>query len=269
MSVPYSSEHTTGAGTQRGTSMPTQSEKEVSRGTAPGRPRRRQRSGLFLAVREFVIVIVMALLISLVIKTLLFQAFWIPSGSMENTLVRGDRVIVNKLVPGPFDLKRGDVVVFDDFGHWLPPTATTRRSGPSVVLHDVLTFVGVMPNDDNDHLIKRVIGVPGDHVKCCTSKGLVTVNGAPIKEPYLYPGAAPSTTPFDVRVPAGRLWVMGDNRADSADSRAHDLNSGGRLGSVPTSAVTGRAVLLVWPLSRWNWLGDYSTTFANIPAAKK
>lgn len=268
MSVPYSSEQPAAVDTPHGTAPPDQHD-GARRGRAVKR-RRPQHSGMFLAVREFVIVIVMALAISLVIKTFLFQAFWIPSGSMENTLIRGDRVIVNKLVPGPFDLKRGDVVVFDDFGHWLPPSETQKkRTGLAAGAHDVFTFIGVVPNDDNDHLIKRIIGLPGDHVKCCNAKGQITVNGSAINEPFLYPGAAPSQTPFDITVPKGRLWVMGDNRANSADSRAHDGNSGGRTGSVPISAVTGRAVLLVWPLSRWNWLSNYGSTFAHVPAAAK
>ncbi len=229
-------------------------------------PRRGPMAALGAAVREFVVVVAMALALSFVVKTWLFQAFYIPSGSMENTLVVNDRVIVNKLVPGPVTLHRGDVVVFQDPGGWLPPTATADRGPVLNGLHDALTFVGLLPDASDDHLIKRVIGLPGDHVTCCDAQHRLTVNGQPIVEPYVMPGDQPSSIPFDITVPAGRIWVMGDHRSDSEDSRFHDPRGDGSTGSVPIADVTGRAIAVVWPLDHISWLSDYSTTFATVPA---
>jgi signal peptidase I len=212
---------------------------------------------------ESVIVIGVALLLSLLIKTWLMQAFFIPTGSMENTLVKDDRVIVNKLVPSPMSLHRGDVIVFADPGRWLPPVAPIQHSR----LVDALTFVGLLPSDEGNHLIKRVIGLPGDHVVCCDANKRLTVNGVALNEPYLKPGDAPSQENFNITVPPGRVWVMGDHRSDSADSRPHDLGSGGAKGSVPESLIVGRAVALVWPIERWTWLSYSPGTFAGVPAA--
>jgi signal peptidase I len=230
-------------------------------------PQRSARSGAFGLLRETVLVVGIALILSLVIKTFLVQAFYIPSGSMENTLLRGDKVIVSKLTPGPFDLKRGDIVVFKDPGGWLDPTVPTQRSKIGGALHDGLTFIGLLPNDADDHLIKRVIGLPGDHVVCCNTKGQLTVNGAAITEPYIYPGNAPSDKDFNITVPAGKIWVMGDHREISRDSRFNDPGGTGREGSVPIDLVVGRAVVIVWPLSRAGWLSVPNATFAKVPAA--
>ncbi len=230
-------------------------------------PQRSARSGAFGLLRETVLVVGIALILSLVIKTFLVQAFYIPSGSMENTLLRGDKVIVSKLTPGPFDLKRGDIVVFKDPGGWLDPTVPTQRSKIGGALHDGLTFIGLLPNDADDHLIKRVIGLPGDHVVCCNTKGQLTVNGVAITEPYIYPGNAPSDKDFNITVPAGKIWVMGDHREISRDSRFNDPGGTGRDGSVPIDLVVGRAVVIVWPLSRAGWLSVPNATFAKVPAA--
>jgi signal peptidase I len=230
-------------------------------------PRRTTRSGAFGLFRETVLVVGIALVLSLVIKTFLVQAFYIPSGSMENTLLRGDKVIVSKLTPGPFDLKRGDIVVFKDPGGWLDPTVPTSRSRLGGAIHDGLTFIGLLPNDADDHLIKRVIGLPGDHVVCCNTQGQLTVNGVAISEPYIYPGNAPSDKNFNITVPAGKIWVMGDHREISRDSRFNDPGGTGKDGSVPIDLVVGRAVVIVWPLSRAGWLGVPNATFAKVPAA--
>ena len=218
-------------------------------------------------LRESVIVIGMALLLSLVVKTWLMQAFYIPSESMENTLVKGDRVIVNKLVPSPMTLKRGDVIVFEDPDHWLPAPIPPQRSPIASAVNSTLVFVGLVPTDEGNHLIKRVIGLPGDHVVCCDSKKRLTVNGAALNEPYLYPRDAPSEESFNITVPAGRVWVMGDHRSLSADSSPHDENSGGVKGSVPESLIVGRAIAVVWPVEHWAWLSDSSDTFAKVPTA--
>ncbi len=219
------------------------------------------------AVREVVVVVAMALVLSFVVKTWLLQAFFIPSGSMEDTLLVGDRVIVSKLTPGPVDLKHGDVVVFQDPGGWLDAVPPVERSGLSGALHDALIFVGLLPAEAEDHLIKRVIGLPGDHVVCCTSNRMLMVNDVEIDEPYLKPGDQPSSLDFDIVVPEGHVWVMGDHRSDSEDSRFHDPSSTGSDGSVPIDDVTGRAVATVWPLSRAGWLSDHEETFADVPDA--
>lgn len=220
--------------------------------------RKRSAAGGFVgAVRETVLVVAVALVVSLVVKTFLLQAFFIPSPSMEQTLDIGDRVIVSKLTPGPFNVHRGDVVVFSDPGGWLRETTATQRGPVGAVVAGVLTFVGLLPEDADDHLIKRVIGLPGDHVTS-DGQGPVVVNGTAIEESaYLASGVQPSQDqPFDVTVPADSLWVMGDNRPDSCDSRCntdkpHD-------GFVPLDLVTGRAYAVVWPLRHWAWLGTPS-----------
>ena len=224
---------------------------------AAAAPGRQVSGGLVAAVRETVVVIAVALVVSLVVKTFLLQAFFIPSQSMEQTLDIGDRVVVSKLTPGPFQLHRGDVVVFSDPGGWLAATTPPARSALGAVVAEVLTFVGLLPEDSDDHLIKRVVGLPGDHVVCCDAEGRLTVNDVAVDESaYLAAGAQPSQDDFDVTVPDGELWVMGDNRANSCDSRCHLDAPGG--GFVPLELVVGRARTVVWPLPHVSWLGTPS-----------
>lgn len=218
--------------------------------------RRSPASAVAAALREIVLVVVMALALSFVIKTWLLQAFYIPSSSMEDTLVVNDRVVVNKLVPGVMDLHRGDVVVFSDPGEWLTPVPRESQGPTRDALHEALVFVGLLPSNSDDHLIKRVVGLPGDTVSCCGPDGRLAVNGKPVAEPYVKTGDAPSSLPFDITVPAGAVWVMGDHRADSEDSRYHDPAGDGSGGSVPISDVTGRAVAVVWPFDRITRLGN-------------
>ena len=219
------------------------------------------------AVKEFAIVVGMALVLSFIVKTWLLQAFYIPSGSMEDTLVLNDRVIVSKLTPGPIDLKRGDIIVFADPGQWLDEAPAAKQGPFATVVTETLTFVGLLPDNSENHLIKRVIGLPGDHVVCCDEGGRVTINGAAIKEPYLKPGDAASEQDFDVTVPSGRVWVMGDHRSNSADSRAHDgPENDGTEGSVDERLIVGRAVALVWPLDHLTWLSNPTATFSSVPA---
>ncbi|MGO1510209.1 MAG: signal peptidase I [Actinomycetaceae bacterium] len=226
--------------------------------------RSNRRGGIGAWVRETVVVVVCALALSVLIKTFLVQAFYIPSGSMEDTLEVGDRVMVSKLTPGPFDLEHGDIVVFVDPGGWLDEQPQPSSNPVQRALTDGLTFIGILPQDAGQHLIKRVIGLPGDTVTCCSPDGEIMVNGAPVDEPYLAPGAAPSETEFEVVVPEGHLWVMGDNRGNSADSRAHMGGPGG--GFVPLDNVVGTARLTVWPFDSFTWHSDPEETFEDVPA---
>ncbi|NUR66006.1 MAG: signal peptidase I [Streptomyces sp.] len=224
--------------------------------------RRRRRS----AVKEIPLLVGVAVLIALVLKTFLVQAFVIPSGSMEQTIQIGDRVLVDKFTPW-FGSKpqRGDVVVFKDPGGWLKDEQTTTKKEDPVVVKQIkegLTFIGLLPSDNEKDLIKRVVGVGGDRVKCCDAQGRVTVNGVPLTEgDYLYPGNAPSSQEFDITVPQGRLWVMGDHRANSADSRVHQDTDYG--GTVSEDSVVGRAMVIAWPLGHWNTLKE-PKTYASV-----
>ncbi len=216
--------------------------------------------------RELPLLIVIALVIALVIKSFVVQAFYIPSSSMENTLDIGDKVLVNKLVYHFRSIQPGDIVVFDGDGSWEPVPAPAPASPDPLVrlydatldplYHSILGLFGTAPGQTD--FIKRVIGVPGDHVACCNANGDVTVNGVALHEQsYLYPGDAPSTQHFSITVPPGRLWVMGDHRAVSWDSRGHMQDPGD--GTIPENMVIGRAFMIVWPPSRWRVLPIPST----------
>ena len=221
---------------------------------------------------EMVVLFVVALTIALLIKTFVVQPFFIPSASMEDTLLVGDKVLVNKLVYHLRPIKRGDIVVFNGAGSWNPPAAPAAPNHNVVArLYDdtvgklVTSIEGMFgaPPGQTDY-IKRVIGVPGDRVACCNANGQITVNGVPLSEKsYLAPGAQPSQFHFNRVVPPGRLWVMGDNREFSADSRLHDCGYPDpqvtcvpydRNGTIPESQVIGRAFMIVWPPSRFRIL---------------
>jgi signal peptidase I len=217
------------------------------------------------AVTEVVVVLAMALGLSLLIKTFLVQAFYIPSQSMEDTLLIGDRVLVSKLTPGPLALHHGDVIVFKDPGGWLPEVAPVNDGPVRQAVRTALTFVGLLPQDSGEHLIKRVIGLPGDKVVCCDAKGRLTVNGTPIDETYVRAGNAPSQEKFSITVKPDNLWVMGDNRSQSEDSRFHQspkLNDG----QVPMSDVVGKAFVIVWPFNRFGGVVEPPDVFAKVPA---
>jgi signal peptidase I len=221
---------------------------------------RRKRSFL----QEFPVLVVVALVVSLFIKTFIVQFFFIPSGSMENTLQIDDRVAVNRIPFISNNIKRGDVVVFRDPDNWLP--AADTESAPIVIAKAkaALVAVGILPNPAKQYLVKRVVGVAGDHIICCTNTGKITVNGKEMVEPYIYAGNVPSDMNFDVTVPKGKLWVMGDHRGASADSRYHqeDINKG----FVPLNRVTGRVLAVIWPIKNISLVPNIDAL--NQPAVK-
>src|SRR5690349_7955450 len=222
--------------------------KTASGGRKPAARRGRRKRSFW---REFPILVVVALLLAVIIKTYAIQAFFIPSGSMENTLEINDRVLVNKLVYDVRNIHRGDIVVFNGDGSWDPGTAPRDTNFVVKFAQGFASMFGF--GHPGDILIKRVIGLPGDKVACCDAQGRVTVNGVPLNEQtYLYPGDAPSEIRFNVVVPPGRLWVMGDHRLISDDSRNHLGRPGG--GTIPENAVIGRAFVIIWPIGRWRFL---------------
>ena len=196
-------------------------------------------------LREFPILVIVALAVSLLIKTFIVQFFYIPSGSMENTLQVQDRVAVNKLPFISKNISRGDVVVFRDPANWLPEQYVDEQNKIVAKIKEGLVLVGVLPNPAKQFLVKRVIGVAGDKVICCAKDGKLTINGKETDEPYIFKGNKPSELEFNVTVPEGKIWVMGDHRGASADSRYHqdDVNNG----FVPVSKVTGRVYAIIWP----------------------
>lgn len=228
---------------------------------------KRSSGGILGLLKETAIVVVGALIASTILRAFLLQVFVIPSRSMENTLLVGDRVAVQKVVP----FQRGDIVVFRDDLRWLG--ASPREEVP--VYKQVLMFIGLMPDETSNHLIKRVIGMPGDHVKCCTADGKIEVNGKAIDETaYLYTDPSgqqdqPSQWEFDLVVPRDRLFVMGDHRSNSQDSRCHLDESEADLAHigafVAQESVVGSTVTLVLPFDRFRTFG-VPEAFASVPA---
>ncbi|WP_335938699.1 signal peptidase I [Streptomyces sp. PTD5-9] len=198
--------------------------------------------------KELPLLIGIALVLALLIKTFLVQAFSIPSDSMQNTLQRGDRVLVDKLTPWfGAEPKRGEVVVFHDPGGWLEGTPAPEPN----VAQKFLSFIGLMPSAEEKDLIKRVIAVGGDTVEC-KKDGPVVVNGKALDDKsFIFPGNTPcNDEPFGpITVPKGRIWVMGDHRQNSLDSRYHQELPGG--GTVSNDEVVGRAIVVAWPINRW------------------
>lgn len=236
----------------------------------PGPSASTSRSGGILRfLRDIVVILLVALLVSFLVKTFLVRSFYIPSGSMEDTLQVDDRVLVDELTPRFTGYDRGDVVVFRDPGGWLPITAEPPQP-PLVAAADwVGSLLGLSASDSKDHLIKRIVGLPGDHVVCCNALGQMTVNGVPIDEtPYLKLSAgqqAPDAVAYDVVVPDDAVWVLGDNRDRSQDSRYQQDQPGG--GFVPIENIVGRAFLITWPFSRFGTLDGHHEVFRGIPEA--
>jgi signal peptidase I len=201
---------------------------------------------------------------SFVLKTFVLQSFFIPSESMEDTLAVDDRIVVTKLAPGMLDVHRGDVVVFADPGGWVTTSLDLPDSSGLVAgLHGVAQALGFAPESSKDFLVKRVIGVGGDQVACEGWGQPVTVNGVPLAEPYLKPGVEPSAVAFSVTVPPDSVWVMGDNRANSADSRFHQDQALG--GAVSLDDLVGVAQVRLWPLSRFGLLRNPGDVFSAVP----
>nr|WP_300337836.1 signal peptidase I [Actinomyces sp.] len=221
-------------------------------GEQTGAARKRLRGSTFL-------VVVLALVVTALFKSLVLQWFEIPSGSMEDTLTAGDRVAVTMY--DSTDISRGDVVVFRDPDSWLTVTDPTGLRG---VARDALILMRLLPEDSGHHLIKRVIGMPGDHV-VSDGQGSLSVNGVELDETYVKEGVSASTIAFDVTVPEGYVWVMGDNRSNSADSRYHQDDA--HHGFVPLDDVVGVAKAIVWPVGRWGSLGGGEDVFSAVPDA--
>lgn len=211
---------------------------------SPEDERKRSRSW-----RLWTAVLVTPVLVFILLSTFVAQPFLIPSGSMEPTLKPGDRVMVNKLAYRFGDIERGDVVVFDGTGSFVH--GGSEPGTPARLLRNAGASVGLAKHPQTDY-IKRVIGIGGDRVVCCDAQGRIAVNGEPLAEPYLHPGDEPSEISFDVQVPDGRLWLLGDHRSDSSDSRDQLGSPGG--GMVPEDRVIGRAEFIGWPPGRWGSL---------------
>lgn len=235
--------------------------------SAPASATRRRR-GFLVFLRDVLVIVLIAALVSFVVKTFVVRSFYIPSASMERTLLVNDRILVDELTPRWTGYERGDVVVFKDPGGWLDAQPQTPAGPPLAEAVDwVLNFVGISASDSQDHLVKRVIGLPGDHVVCCNALGQIAINDTPIDElDYLdlpEGDTAASNDPFDVVVPEDSLWLLGDNRDRSRDSRAHqELPSGG---FVPLENVVGKAFLTTWPLDRMGTIDGHHDNFNGVP----
>lgn len=203
-------------------------------------------------LREIPIIIGSALIVSIIVKTFFLHFFFIPTGSMENTLQVGDRIAVNKFGALFSEIKRGEIVVFADPDNWLGQAPDNQSTGLLGQGKNLLITIGVVPDPAKQYLIKRVIGVGGDTVICCDDQERLTVNGKSVAEPYVYENDKASDSNFNVTVPEGFIWVMGDHRGASSDSRFHtnDVNAG----MVPLSKVVGRATFIVWPISNLDFL---------------
>ena len=215
---------------------------------------------------DVLMILLTALVLSLLVKTFLVRSFFIPSASMETTLMIDDRIIVNELVPNVVPLNHGDVVVFRDPGGWLP-TETPPSQNFIVQSWDwFLSAFGITAPDSEQHLVKRLIGLPGDHVQA-DDAGHLKVNGKLLTEPYIQPGDVTCNgdagNRFDIVVPKDSYWMMGDNRGNSADSRCHqDLPS---KGFVKKSFIVGRAFVVSFPIGHWSWLDNYPNVFKDVP----
>lgn len=218
--------------------------------TSSKKPRNPGKSSSWRWLKEIVIVLVIALTLSFVVKTFLFRPFFIPSASMEQTLLVGDRIFANQIGPNFTGYQRGDIVVFKDTQGWL---SQEQKPAPNFV-ENAMVFVGLAPDPANDYLIKRIIGAPGDRVTCCDTQGRISINGKVVNESYAVPTPPDAYLAFDVQVPTEQYWVMGDNRPNSVDSRFH--SDAPLKGFIARKDIVGTAALIAWPLDRIRVLGN-------------
>jgi len=212
---------------------------------ARGRSPQRESGGAGRWFRETAIIVVSALVLSALVRAFLVQAFYVPSASMEDTLQISDRIVASKITTTMSGVSRGEVVVFKDPGGWLPESPPPP-DGLRGALRTGLTFVGMLPSDSGHDLVKRAIGIGGDRIACCDTDGHIMLNGVPLVEDYIV--GPTDQVRFDVVVPDDGVFVMGDNRGDSRDSRFHlDTDSG----AIPAGSVVGRVALIVWPFNRF------------------
>jgi signal peptidase I len=215
---------------------------------------------LWAAVRELLITVGIALILSSLVRIFLFQVFYVPSASMEDTLLLQDRIVATKITKPFTDIKRGEIVVFKDPGDWLPEYESNRN----FFLH-FLSVVGLLPSDAGDDLVKRVIGIGGDNIKCCSENGRILINGVELNdESFIKPEVETNQVEFEITVPEKRVFVMGDNRPDSRDSRFHLETA---YGTVPEKNIVGVVNLRIWPFSRFSTL-KIPDSFNLIPDAK-
>lgn len=211
---------------------------------ARGRVPQEQRSGLGRWLGETAIIVISALVLSALVRAFLVQAFYVPSASMEDTLAISDRIVASKITTTMGGVSRGEVVVFKDPGGWLPDPPAPA-GGARGVIRSTLTFIGLLPSDTGQDLVKRAIAVEGDRIACCDAQGRIVLNDVPLVEDYII--GPTNQVLFDVVVPRGGIFVMGDNRGNSRDSRYHlEVDNG----AVPADDMVGRVVLVLWPLNR-------------------
>jgi len=212
-------------------------------------------------LKETSFILITAITLSVLLRTFIFQAFFVPSESMVATLLKDDRIIASKLSYRFNEIHRGDIVVFADPGNWLPDPRP--ETGVKANVTKLFSWIGILPANSGSDLVKRVIGLPGDHVKCCTNKHIV-INGHVLKsEPYTR--GSSDQVQFDIVVPKDRLFVMGDNRERSSDSRFH-LDA--RSGTIPIANVVGQVVAIVWPLDRFGTMFS-PQELSKVPNRKK
>jgi signal peptidase I len=237
-------------------------------GSSPSSARSRGR-GFLTFLRDVIVIVVVAVLVSVLIKSFVVRSFYIPSESMENTLLVDDKILVDELTPKFGGYHRGDVIVFKDPGGWLDGSSVPEPTGIAGAVDWVLSAVGISASDSDEHLVKRLIGMPGDHITCCNEIGQLMINGAGIDESdYLRlpeGSSLASKIDFDVVVPEGTVWVMGDNRNNSRDSRYHNDQPGG--GFVPIDDIVGRVALRTWPLNTFGPLENETSAFRGVPEA--
>jgi signal peptidase I len=225
-----------------------------------GRTRRSLHHPAVRGIRELVVVVVVALIATALLRGFVVQAFFVPSGSMIPTIHINDRIVVSRIS----HLARGEVVVFQDPGGWLSLDEQPKKPGP---VRRLFEWVGVLPNSGHGYLVKRVVGLPGDHVVCCARSGNLVINGKQVDESYIHSSQHRSDSPFNVVVPAHRIFVLGDNRFVSGDSSRHLDPAHPNAAFVPESLVTGRAVAIVWPWKDRRVLG-IPKSFAAIPIGR-